>query len=57
MLRALLVLSLGIHALALRLPGRAGRADTATFARRSSGSGGGAIPQSQGDNMQAWGKH
>ena len=59
LLTALVALNLlGLPALALRSPPVRGvvRSRTATFARRSTGSGGGAIPQSQGDNMQAWGE-
>ena len=59
-LAALVAMNLpGLPTLALRTPtvrGVVPRAATAAYARRRTGSGGGAIPQSQGDNMQARGK-
>ena len=57
-LAALVALSLlGLPAQALRFPVAGVKRDsTSAYARRSTGSGGGAIPQSQGDNMQAWGE-
>lgn len=54
---AVLALLASPSALALRPPRASARPNSQLFARRSTGTGGGAIPPAQGDNMQSWGTH